>query len=339
MLGPNRRSTLYDWVGIGGSQFYDASLVTGYANASMRMNSSNISNGTRAQALGGAYDHVIIAADCRRTAASGQAAVWNFGVGFDTAADAGKYVLSAAGRTVTNHHLVIGPVNATYATSSLAVATGVWMRIALEVKLHASTGYIRYYVDDWETPILEVTGDTIAILGSATVDRARIVGNNQGRICNVVVCATSDATEALDRMRVWHAGVWLQSPAANGTIDQSFSGTFEDINDVPIELLTEVVMQNTREFTARLAAPPSSAKSALAANLWQAGSRDSVNAVNGFRLFAFDGQLRETSGIFPTPIVSTRGEFLTNNAPNGDPLTLDTVADPNWQWGYRAGSS
>ena len=338
LLGPNRRDFLsLEGIGVGGSQSHDTSLVTGYANASMRMNTANNSNGSRSIALGGAYDHLIIAADCYRNGANGVNTVWNYGIGFDLAASSNTFVLSAAGRDNANHQILsTGPT--LRGTSGLAVVTGTWTRVMLAVRLHATLGYIRLYVGGWDNLITSFEGDTIAAVGTSTFDRALLIGNGQGRICNVVASSTTPDTFALDRLRLWNAGVWLQSPAAAGAVSQQQSGTFADVNSVPISFASGVVMRNQREVSFRMAAPPATAKSALAAELFWSGTRESINIVNGVRLFLSDGPNRELSAVYPTPISTTWGDWLRTTSPSGSPLRLEDVSATNWQWGYKAGT-
>lgn len=336
VMGPNRRDQIVlEWTAVGGAPSHDGSLATGYALASLRLNSSNLSNGTRGKALGSTITHGIICANARRSTASGTANIWNYGIGFRAGADFAKSVLTAAGRLEANHH-IRSRAATNSDVSTVAVANNTWQRIAMVVKLHASAGYIRYYVDDLSTPIAEFAGDTITECGTSVFDEALIIGNLQGRISNVIAAATTDAQEAIDLLRCWHAGVWLQLPNGLGDIDDSSSGLYLDISVVPIDNSTVITLDSAGDETSVFVeAPPSSAGSVLAAAAWWSGARD-PGGPNDVTLFTFDGANREESPTFSTPITATSGDWITQVAPDGTPLRLADAG--SWQWAYRVGA-
>lgn len=335
-LGPPSISVVqFGWTG--GVYSMETEFNAGnYAPASVKHSTNNISQSLSSTEIPDGA-HFVIAADGYRTAASGTTDVSNFGIGFRLSTDTTKVIFLLSNRPgITANWLLLKQTNLSLVTAGSTPTNAVWYRMVLSVKLHAVDGYVRAYIDDASTPFMDFTGDTIAELGTSTFDRAVLIGNAQGRLSNILVASTTDANEKLDRWRMMYAGVFSQRPNAAGDINEQSAGTWDDVDEEPIDLLTEVELLPDDEFTVRLASAPTTARSVYAARIFERGNRVAAMGADNLHLFAFDGTDRQSSPLLPTPITATFNTWTTTVAPDGGDLSLAVVN--SWQVGRHVGA-
>lgn len=335
-LGPPSISVVqYGWTG-GVYSMQPEFNADNYAPVSVRHSTNNISQSLSSTEIPEGT-HFVMAADGYRTSASGTTNVTNFAIGFQSSADTTKAIYLCSNRPgISSNWLLLKQSNLSLVTAGSGVTNLVWYRMVLSVKLHAVDGYVRAYIDDASTPFMEFTGDTITELGTATFDLAALSGNAQGRLSNILVATTTDANEKLDRWRLMYAGIFSQRPNAAGDINEQSAGTWDDVDEEPIDLLTEVDLLPGDEFTVRLASAPATARSVYAARIFERGNRVAASGAENLHLFAFDGTDRQSSPLLPTPITATFNVWLTTVAPDGGDLSLEVVN--SWQIGRHVGA-